>query len=331
MVLTSLGMSSCISDPVFPDPGFEIEEQAAAVRRDTADTYPVKMLMNVPNGVQKIEVLNAVNYHLIEEILSYKDMINFSFNYEIDLHEFSRDTVLYYIFKVTDNDNRSFNRGFKLSVKRFSFPEIQLVGGKSLNVVVPFFHLKGIVSTGMKELESVRVLFKGVEKFKYTAPADSSIYQYILSRKISFGTLYAGQDYIMQIIIQDRSNQIDTTDILVRKSEGLKRPKSIELYSYNKIKILIDLTYNELNRISKVVISYPTGSIRNYLLHYNTQGVVDTFTYKNRYDSDTYNQHGYTYLHQIFDYVEGTTQLKQIKRFDEFRADDGSVEIKVDH
>lgn len=323
LILSIIAVVSC-QDPVFPDPGFELEDQAVEVRRDTAENYTVKMGMKVPNGVQKIEVINAVNYELLDEVLSYQHQTSFEFNYKIDLRSFLRDTVLYYIFKVTDNDNRTTNRGFKLIVKRFSFPEIQLVGGKSLSVVVPFYQLKGIVSTGLNKLESVQVLFKGEEKFSYSVPADSAIYKYILSQRIGFGALETGEEYKMEIIIKDRKNQIDTTEILVRKSDALKLPVSVNLYSYNNINIKIDLNYDELNRINKFVITYPTGSTRNYILHYNEMGVVDTFYYKNKYNT------GNNYLIQIFKYKEGTTQLDQIIRRDEYRDDNGSIEILVE-
>ncbi len=331
--LLTLVLWSCQKDPEFPDPGFELEDQEVEVRRDTADVYSVQMQMEVPNGVQNIEILNATNYELIETIETYNGKKNFVFNYDIDLTSFETDTVLYYIFKVNDKDNRSTNRGFTLSVKQFSFPEIQLVGGTSLNVVVPIYQLKGLVSTGLNELESVQVLFKGDEVFYYAPDATSAEYEYILSETIGFGTLVADEEYNLDVIIKDRKGQISTTTITVRKSDVLKLPTSINVYDgYRNITNVISLDYDEQNRINHFEYYYAfSGKTADFYFTYNDLGMVDTATYKYRYDSDYYQEYGYKYFNQIFKYKEGITQLDKILRYDYFLSDEGVVEIYTDN
>ena len=127
-VLGLLGLAmfqACQSDPVFPDPGFEIGDQRVEVRRDTADYYDISFKMNVPNGVDHIDLLDATDYTLLDEIDEFNGKTNFDFNYRVDLTEFEKDTVLNYIIKVVDKDARSTNRGIRIDVKGFSFPEIR--------------------------------------------------------------------------------------------------------------------------------------------------------------------------------------------------------------
>ncbi len=317
-------MWSCQDDPEFPDPGFELEDQSVEVRRDTADVYTLSMEMEVPNGVDHIEVLNATNYDLIETVTGYEGKTNFSFNYEIDLTSFEQDTTLYYIFKVVDKDDRSTNRGFTLTVKRFSFPEITLVGGTSLNVVVPIYQVKGIVSTGLNELESVQVLFKGEEQFIYVPEADTAVYDYVLSEVIGFGTLESGEEYELDIIIKDNIGQESTTTITVRKSDGLKQPTGVKVYNfYNGYTDHIDIIYDEMDRVSQMVYIFQSGSERFIDLYYNELGDVYTIDYYYYYESLP----GYRHLTQNFEYKEGTSQLEQIVRYDYDMYDGSSTPV----
>ncbi|WP_430809672.1 MULTISPECIES: hypothetical protein [unclassified Carboxylicivirga] len=323
---------ACQKVPTFPDPGFKLENQDVEVRRDTADFYTVKMQMEVPNGVDNIEVLNATNYELVESISAYAGKKNFEFNYEIDLRSFEKDTVLYYIFKVTDQDKRSFNRGFTLSVKRLSFPEIRLVGGTSLNVVVPVYQLKGLISTGLNELESVQVLFKNEEQYAYIPGANEAVYEYILSEQIGFGTLVAGEEYPLDIIIKDRKGQTSITTIMVRKSDVLKQPVGINVYTYSGRNLYFGLEYDELHRVSKITKQWENSDdIDSYLLSYNEMGCVDTITYLSRYESDYYQEYGLNQYGHVYKYKEGTAQLDQILYFDIFYNDNGSVEIRSNY
>ncbi len=326
VVLSLLSFSACQDDPVFPDPGFELEDQDVAVRRDTADIYRVSMEMDVPNGVDYIEVLNATNYELVETVDLYDGQKNFIFNYDIDLTAFENDTVLYYIFKVMDNDSRSTNRGFTLSVKGFSFPEIKLVGGTSLNVVVPVYQLQGIVSTGLNELASVQVNYKGEEQFLYEPAADTAIYEYILSEVIGFGTLVQGEAYDMDILIKDRKGQSSTTTITVRKSDGLKLPVKVNLYNYAGINSYLEFEYDDNNRVVNIDYTWETGSFRTYHLSYNDLGVVDTMRLVNANSDES----GYNHYSMIYNYKENTTQLDHIVKREIIYYNNGTVEIKTD-
>ncbi len=332
LVLVSLLLfTACQDDPTFPDPGFELEDQEVEVRRDTADYYNVSMQMDVPNGVDYIEVLNATNYELIETVEDYSGKTKFVFNYDIDLRSFEKDTVLYYLFKVTDKDSRSTNRGFTLSVKRFSFPEIRLVGGTTLNVVVPVYEIQGIVSTGLNELESVQVLFKGQEQFFYVAEEDTVIYEYILSELIGFGTLVQGEEYDLDIVIKDRKGQIGTTSVKVRKSEGLKKPVGLNIYNYLNVNSYMTFEYDEQNRMVFIDFTWENGSTSDFYFSYNEQGVIDTVRKVRRYESDYYNEYGYSHNSMVYKYKEGTTQLEEILRYDVFYHDNGTIEITEDN
>lgn len=174
-ILGMIFFQACQNDPVFPDPGFEIGDQRVEVRRDTADFYNINIDMNVPNGVELIELLNAVDFNVEDEIHDYDGKRKFNFNYSIDLRSFEEDTVLNYIIKVTDKDKRSFNQGIRIQVRRKSFPEILLVGGTDLAVAAPAYVVKGIVSTGLNAIQSVQILYEGNEQFYYEPPVDTAI------------------------------------------------------------------------------------------------------------------------------------------------------------
>ncbi len=225
-IVGALSFQSCQDDPAFPDPGFEIGDQRVEVRRDTADYYDITMAMEVPNGVKVINLINAVDYTVLEEINEYNGKKNFTFTYRVDLTEFENDTILNYIVKVVDNDSRSFNQGIRISVKRMSYPEIKLVGGTSLAVAAPAYIVKGIVSTGLIPLKSVSVQFAGEEQYHFEA-VDTTIYQMALKQVVFLGEMVAGMEYVIDIVIADETDQVSTTQITLRKTDVIKHPYRI--------------------------------------------------------------------------------------------------------
>ncbi|MEH0157701.1 hypothetical protein V6R21_26670 [Limibacter armeniacum] len=333
-----LFLQSCQQDPVFPDPGFEIGDQRVEIRRDTADYYDISMAMEVPNKVAKIEVLNALDYTTIEGLDDYNGQTDFQFSYRIDLTPFEQDTVLNYIVKVTDQDSRSFNQGVRLDVKRKSFPEIKLIGGTNIAVAAPAYIVKGLVSTGLNGIQTVKVSFEGEDQFVFEATADTTLYEMSLQEQLFLGNLESGVNYSINIFIKDSKGQESNTLIAVRKSDFVKKPTEVRYVNSSGALIKLGFEYNEYNNITVMDYIFTGGTTasnigKNYRseFYYNDQQLVDTLKYRTIAADGTFDRASYLVYH----YQAGTALLDSITSFDVDYVDGeampaGESEIEAD-
>lgn len=311
LAITVLLLSvSCQEDPAFPDPGFEAGERKVTVRRDTADYYDLQAKMKIYNGVQKIEIINALTYDVLDEVDAYNGKKKFDFTYRIDLTPFEKDTVLNYLVKVTDKDSRSFNQSFRITVRPFSFPEIKLVGGNSISVAAPVYTVKGLVSTGMKPLKSIHVNYEGAEQYAYfPADDDTVIYDMPLKKMILLGNMDLGRPYLIDIIIEDEDGQVFNTTVSLYKTTKIKKPDYIIYKKYNGSINILDFHYDENDeKIIRLDYLFPNGNTYQTLFKYNELGMVDTLIYRSPDSLDFTSYEDWYY----FEYIPGTKELSQI-------------------
>ena len=130
---------ACNDEPTFPDPGLDTTRDVYdTVRRDTIDTYYIEMHVKTMYPVKKIEILNGLNYQLIEEINQYNGQKDFMFRHPIDLKPINldKDTTMNYIVKVVDKDDRSYNKAFAFDSSVVS-PTIPPIFNASTTSVLP--------------------------------------------------------------------------------------------------------------------------------------------------------------------------------------------------
>ncbi|WMI66021.1 hypothetical protein RBH94_02410 [Aestuariibaculum sp. YM273] len=306
-------MMSCNNDIVFPDPGFELSDKRVSVRRDTADYYDIKFKMNVPNKVAKIEILEARNYEVMDEVTEYNGKTNFSFNYRVDLTPYEKDTSLVYIIKVTDKDERSVNTGMRIDVKPFSFPTIALVGGQNIAVAAPAYYLKGIVNTGLNTIANIKLVFNGEQQYEFNADPNDPKSEMTLNELVFFGNLELGQVYDLDVVIEDDKGQVSTTTVTVRKTDFIKKPKQIIYTRYDEGQRIYNFTYDEQERISTMDFIFPNGNNHYHEYSYNDLGMVDTIMWRSGYPEGTMTKN-----YRYFQYTEGTKLVESVtqKSFD---------------
>lgn len=311
LLILMVAFQACQDDPAFPDPNFEIQDQRVTVRRDTADFYTISMNMNVPNGVQSIELLDATDYTAIAEITDYKGKTKFDFAYDFDLTDFESDTVINLMVRVLDNDSRAVNQGLRLDVRGFSKPEIKLIGGTTVALAAPAYVLRGIISTGLNPLSTVTVSFDGKEKYFYEVPTDTVIYEMVIDEIISVGALANGVNYTINVTITDESGQSETIPITIFKSTGLKRPLHVDYVTYNGYNRRIYFEYNADDLLSKFVFDFSNGTGSwSCTFSYNDAKMVETIEYI-RLDGDGSYLGSYGYRSHYY-YKTGTNELEYI-------------------
>lgn len=280
LVLLSCGLfMACNDEPAFPDPGLDtIRDVRDTVRRDTLDTYFLEMHVNTQNGVQTIQILNGLNYRLEDEVSEYNGQKDFLFRYPVDLTriDLENDTTLHYIVKVIDNDNRSYNKAFALTVKPFSAPTITVSGVEgTLGLVSPVFQLNVLFETGLNTIRSYAVEFEGETLDEYAFEEYFSEYRY--SHVFSL-ELEKERDYTLTIRLTDSQGATKSKDVTLRLVE-LQRPIQVMINTYSngnpRLNRILEFHYNKaddslLDSISKTIYANSTTGVieKPYTLYF---------------------------------------------------------------
>ncbi|MCU4155853.1 hypothetical protein J1N10_07675 [Carboxylicivirga sp. A043] len=337
ILLGLVALVACQEDPEFPDPGFEISDKRVELRRDTIDTYHVEFQMSVPNGIDKIQVLNGNDYSLIEQVDEYNGQTKCLFEYDIDLTPFEKDTTLNYIIRAVDNYERSINKGLTLIVNKKSTPTIQVVGGENVAVSLPAYLAKALVTTGLAPIETISVRYEGNEVETITIPADTAVYEYKLKQQVIVGTLEENREYSVEIEVMDKGFEYTTASGEVITREPLSYTSTITLTKgSDERQIPSMVTYSDSYRSTPYrilffangdaqidSIGYQTYStfrrewndpLDAMVLTYNAQNMVDTVKF-GRYDDK-----------RVLTYVDGTTMLDKIEYWEDINATPGDVQ-----
>lgn len=311
---------ACSDEPEFPDPGLDSTRTSIdTVRRDTVDSYLISMDISAPNGVECIQVLNGRNYEVIKEFTrEYYGKKNFTFEYDVDLREIVNDTTLLYIVKVIDRNMRSYNKGFTLNVKKFSAPDIKIVGGGNiLGLVSSVFELKAQFETGLNTIASYKVFFED-EVIDEGAFPDTLMHEYKYRHVIDVD-MDMGKEYQLRVELIDNKGTVGKKEMKLLLVE-MKRPVKVSVNrNNNKPWRDIEFFYNEeedrldsmLYTLYTQVLNPSTGymedriSYYRYEFDYTLEGMVSEWRYY------TLNQGEEDQLTRrcIFTYEPGTKKL----------------------
>lgn len=158
LALLAAGMlAACQDDPQQPAPKFSFQdgEDEILVRRDTIDKYTIKADIAIPNGGQKLVVMNGFTYQEIETIpISGTE---YRLNYLVDFSAIDADTTLIYLFKVIDNTGRTMNDAFSINMIQSSRPVVKF---RKAEVSTWYDSYPTIfeVSTGFNTIKSIQVM-----------------------------------------------------------------------------------------------------------------------------------------------------------------------------
>lgn len=299
---------ACNDEPEFPDPGLDATQTSVdTVRRDTIDEYLISMNISAPNGVDKIQVLNGRNYEVIEEFAEYYGQKELTFDYTVDLRNIETDTTLLYIVKVIDRASRSYNKGFTLYVKKFSSPDITVVGGSDvLGLVSPVFELKALFETGLNTIDSYRILFEGEVIDEQSFP-DTLIHEYSYKQVLDVD-MVQDTDYSLAIELTDDKGTVGRKEMTLRLVEMTKPVSVTVTLSSSGLNREMRFYYDDQERLDSIGLTiYSTVYVDGYAqkreryyryeFEYNEDnGMVDSWTYIDRETGEVSNKYIYTYV-----------------------------------
>lgn len=280
---------ACSDEPEFPDPGLDATRTTIdTVRRDTMDSYLISMDISAPNGVDKIQLLNGRNYNVLEEFTEYGGQKNFTFEYNVDLREIVNDTTLLYIVKVIDRNMRSYNKGFTLNVKKFSAPDIKVVGGEDvLGLVNSVFELKALFETGLNTIDSYRVYFEDQLLDEGSFP-DTLMHEYKYKKVVDV-KMEMGEEYRLRVELTDDKGQVGKKEMKLLLVE-LSYPEKVSVYASANLNRDVEFFYNAENRLDSLYITrylqrmvdgymIPYERYEAYKFEYNLEGMVSEWRF----------------------------------------------------
>ena len=237
---------ACQETPEFPDPKFDsTDTRVYEVRRDTADFVNLECFMDVPNGIDRIEILEGRSYEVLDVLEEYKGEKELNFNYQVDVSDIVRDSSLAFIVKVYDLKYRTYNKAFMVRVKKFSVPEINLAGGGTISTDVDAFSIRATLTTGMIPIRQVRLTVDG-EKQELPA-VEEDMTEYLLNYRIP---LRRQKEYSVQILLEDVDGRRTTKSVKIFKVREMEKPVKILCGGQLPYEVLLE--YDEQNRISLI-------------------------------------------------------------------------------
>lgn len=301
LVLLLTLLAGCASDPVFPDPGFDLlTDKKIVIRRDTADSYTIALNVKAPAGIDNIQILNGRTFDVLEELPQYKGKKDFLFNYRLNFDgiDKNRDTVLIYNVRIQTLDERAFNSSFKIDLKKLSVPEIMLPNNEVIGTTVPLVSIIGLASTGIYKISSLKIYVNGEEKYVVPQEELAGKSEYRFETNIYY-PFEVGREDLVSIELADERNQKKRTDITVKGIEP-KRVRSLRVTEDNKPYGYMNFEYNGHGQIVKIISICSAMSTTSFSIsfEYNQEGQVKHCDY---YLTDYPN----TMVYIDFNYVNG--------------------------
>lgn len=316
LLLLFVALWACNDEPEFPDPGLDATRTSIdTVRRDTIDEYLISMNISAPNGVDKIQVLNGRNYEVIEEFSEYYGQKELTFDYVVDLREIETDTTLLYIVKVIDQSARSYNKGFTLCVKKFSSPDITIVGkAEVLGLVSPVFELKALFETGLNTIASYRVLFEG-EVIDENSFPDTLMHEYAYKQVLDV-EMEEGREYLLEVELTDDKGTVGHEEMKLRLVKMTKPVKVTVGTQSMALSREMELFYDEEERLDSIYMTIYSNVLVDgymqtredyyaYVFCYTEENMVSGWVYTDMQTGEESNAYVYTYL-------PGTKRVKSV-------------------
>ncbi|MDE6450782.1 MAG: hypothetical protein K2L23_00540, partial [Odoribacter sp.] len=205
----------------------------------------LECFIDVPNGIDRIEILEGRSYEVMEVLEKYKGMKQLEFNYRVDISNVVRDSSLAYIVKVYDLKYRTYNKAFMVWVRRFSSPEIVLEGGETIATDVDAVSIRATLTTGMIPIRQVRLTVDG-EKQELSG-LEEEMTEYQLNYRIP---LRRQKEYTVQILLEDMDGRRATKVLKIFKVREMEKPVKILCSGQASYEVLLE--YDEQKRVNVI-------------------------------------------------------------------------------
>lgn len=269
-------LASCKDDPEQPAPKFHFDNglNEITVRRDTITNYTIRASIYIPNGAQRLLVIDGMSYEELETI-ELGGIKEYNLEYPMDFAQIDSDTTFAYLFKVVDLTGRMTNDSFVVNMIQSSHPVVQLAH-PTWTTFYDAVPVRGEVSTGFNRIREIRVK-QGATTLATIDGAelpDSSFTTF----NVMTSQLAMGNNDIVIEVVDERDQTGSKTVKINRVAVPETRQKKIA-WTYGLNSYSIEFTYDGQTP-SAIKYSYgvpPNQTVENMIVYYNAKnGMPDS-------------------------------------------------------
>ena len=204
------GFMACSDDETGLAPVFNNSDVNLEMRRDTADTYQISLPITSEEGLAKIALVNTTTNETIDEVTSFTDPLNYTYNYTLDLTAYTESTVLMMNLNITDLAGQTVTKKITLTI---NFPVIGVrFVGENLQSQFEDYNLKVAIDKGVTDLKQVDVYLG--EELAESLTLDPALESQEVN--VHIGGLAMGENNVRLVVIDEFDQEFTAETIVTR-------------------------------------------------------------------------------------------------------------------
>lgn len=187
-----------------PDMG-KTDDVSYTLKRDTADVYNITRQIKSEAGLAKIVLTNVTENKVLNEVSTFSNPNDYTYNYNVDLTPYTDNTSLNLSLAVTDEAGKTTSQKFTLTVLKFSELDVKFVAEGDIICQFDKCNVAFTVVRGLIPLKTVNIYLDNqkVESFDLSL---ENAEKYNLS--VNVAGLDAIKSYALKIEVIDEKDQV---------------------------------------------------------------------------------------------------------------------------
>lgn len=187
-----------------PDMG-KTDDVSYTLKRDTADVYNITRQIKSEAGLAKIVLTNVTENKVLNEVSTFSNPNDYTYNYNVDLTSYTDNTSLNLSLAVTDEAGKTTAQKFTLTVLKFSELDVKFVAEGDIICQFDKCNVAFTVVRGLIPLKTVNIYLDNqkVESFDLSL---ENAEKYNLS--VNVDGLDAVKSYALKIEVIDEKGQV---------------------------------------------------------------------------------------------------------------------------
>lgn len=187
-----------------PDMG-KTDDVSYTLKRDTADVYNITRQIKSEAGLAKIVLTNVTENKVLNEVSTFSNPNDYTYNYNVDLTSYTDNTSLNLSLAVTDEAGKTTAQKFTLTVLKFSELDVKFVAEGDIICQFDKCNVAFTVVRGLIPLKTVNVYLEKQQVESFDLSLEDAE-KYNLS--VNVDGLDAVKSYALKIEVIDEKGQV---------------------------------------------------------------------------------------------------------------------------
>lgn len=187
-----------------PDMG-KTDDVSYTLKRDTADVYNITRHIKSEAGLAKIVLTNVTENKVLNEVSTFSNPNDYTYNYNVDLTPYTDNTSLNLSLAVTDEAGKTTSQKFTLTVLKFSELDVKFVAEGDIICQFDKCNVAFTVVRGLIPLKTVNVYLENQQVESFDLSLENAE-KYNLS--VNVDGLDVVKSYALKIEVIDEKGQV---------------------------------------------------------------------------------------------------------------------------